>query len=475
MRTHGFFFVPALLLGGQVSLAQYTYDLTILEAAAHRFVEPGTYRFKATLKNEGTQYIANVRLNWRVNGGPVQFGVIQEFEEPIPGYLNSGGRARILWPADVSFPTTGVYEIKAWCSHLNGMFDQDPSDDTLVHTVHVLPYVPEKDVFLDFYTHHTCYPCAETIVDIDTMVARYPGRIHHMSVHAASDDPLSTGSTEALNDMMGVYGHPSLFSDRFVFPYVYPHPSADHNLDPVFWFYYEPWLRVDHRLDYAQPVEVSVLNLEYNPITRLLTFDVQGEWFHDMSGDFAFNAYIVEDSIYGAQAGMPMPHYHRNVMRHATNGLLGNLGMVPGTVSAGSVIVHPMSTTVNFSWNADHVKVIGVLQHVDPTDTLNRAIINSDERHIMDPAASTHSTTSEVAGFSLWPNPVVEMAHIGFNAPVQPGTHLTLVSADGKQTGLPVSPGVSTTSIDLSQYAPGLYTILLSDPTGMRAVRFVKH
>ena len=449
--------------------AQFTYDLTVIEAASYSYVTPGQYVFKPVVRNLGTQAVTSFRLNWRVDNGPVEQCTISTFEIFPLIITNVTNRVVACEPLDLA--TLGTHSLQVWCDLLNGFAtDQNTANDMLSQPIQVLPYVPVKQVMVDYFTHDICQPCGEDgEPQVAAMEAQFPGLVHGIAVHASSTDPFSNADTELLNDSMHVNAHPKILVDRFKFPY-FSDMSGNASYD-----YSILWRRAGDRLEYPEPVEVRFTDINFNPNTRLLEANVAVDFVADVSEDLAINLYVTEDSVFGYQAGAPDPfnHFHRHVFRRALNGMLGMAGDIPANVAAGSSYSRTFTTVLPTGWNADRIVLYGVVQAINDQDFMGRRILNMSAERMLDNDVGSVELADQGL-MMLWPTLAIEQLHVRIEQPLGPGDRLDLISTDGKaQRVLPSYGGQVQFTLMTMGLASGNYSLVLWQNGSAVSRRFV--
>jgi Outer membrane protein Omp28 len=444
------------------------YDLTVVEAASYRYVSPGQYVFKPVVRNLGTQAITSFRLNWRVDNGPVEQCAINTFE--VYPLIIANVTNRVIACQPLNLPALGMHTLEVWCDMLNGFaVDQNTANDLLSQTIEVLPYVPSKQVLVDYFTHTICQPCGEDgEPKVAAMEAQFPGLVHGVAIHAASGDPYSSSSTLALNDSLHVGAHPRVFLDRFKFPW----------FDDLFTYsaydYYVPWRMAGDRLEYPEPLEVRFNDISYNSTTRVMEAEVAIDFVASMNEPLAVNLFITEDSVFGYQAGAPQPnnHYHRHVFRRELNGILGMPGDIPANVAAGNSYSRSFTTVLPTGWNEDRIVLYAFVQHLNDQDYLDRRILNmTAENMLNNDVGLDEDRTGEMM---LWPALAPEQVHLKIERPLGQGDRIDVVSADGKLLRvLPSYGGQVIFEIPTSGMSAGGYAVVVRQDGSVVSRRFV--
>ena len=230
--------------------------------------------------------------------------------------------------------------------------------------------------------------CPDGDVVGDAVLASYPDAVR-VGVHGSDPMEVAVGST-----LIADYGlaYPVGLIDRYKFP-VETSTDIGSRGD---------WnLRMGERMAIPADVGVEVTSFSFNSLTRQLDVTVEGTFVSNLTGDFRFNVYVIEDSVtggstydqsnfYSSTAGAsggtghpfysspnPIPGYfHRYVLRDLLGGTYGSTGVIPGSVSIGSVYSQTFTTTLPATYDESNVSVVGVVQEFSGS-LFGREILNS--------------------------------------------------------------------------------------------------
>ncbi|MFU8842754.1 MAG: T9SS type A sorting domain-containing protein [Bacteroidales bacterium] len=106
-----------------------------------------------TIKNFGLSLISSLQINWQVDSGDIY---VSEFTGLS---LNFGEVYNFASPDLFNMPI-GTYTLKVWITGVNGVLDEDPSNDLKEKTIHVVSHVVGHKPCLEEFTSSTCAPCA---------------------------------------------------------------------------------------------------------------------------------------------------------------------------------------------------------------------------------------------------------------------------------------------------------------------------
>jgi hypothetical protein len=106
-----------------------------------------------TIKNFGLSLISSLQINWQVDNGDI-------YGSEFTGLsLNFGEVYNFTCPDLFNIPI-GSYTLKVWITGVNGVPDEDPSNDHKEKTIHVVSHVVGHKPCLEEFTSSTCAPCA---------------------------------------------------------------------------------------------------------------------------------------------------------------------------------------------------------------------------------------------------------------------------------------------------------------------------
>ncbi len=416
---------------------QVPVDIEVIDAGPLSYVTPGTYAVIPTVINNDIDYsISDLNANWQLDGGDIHSCLIGDF---MLGYadLYPTFKSRIVVEDSVTFTTTGIHTLKIWTDTPGGYPDTNPSNDTSWLTVHVCDSLPEKNVLIWYGTHIDCFPCGgygENMIDsIDSF---YPDNTFMIRVHDEDGDPFVCDESTDINNIYiwPFSGHPSFVFDQFEFPYF-------HDMVP-FELYSIQWIGAEWRMDYRSPVAVTVSDVEIDSISKILTAEIHATFYADYEGPLTMNAILIEDSLYGYQAGYPGSYmYHTQVMRSMSNGVEGAGGIIPVSASAGETYTLTISEALDTAWDQSQLYLVGDVA-IDAADPLQRNILNSTRVKIdelKEDSDTTQTALHEIKPESqllIHPNPAdheitINMDLNAFNA-YDPELQLLIYAADGR-------------------------------------------
>jgi hypothetical protein len=229
-------------------------------------------------------------------------------------------------------------------------------------------------------------------------------------------------------------------------------------------------------MEYPEPVEVTVKNVQYNSITRELNFSVQADFYYDFNDSIAFNAYIVEDSILFYQAGAANPnnYWHRRIFRKSLGDVFGIPGSIPLSVPGGTSLTFSFTDTLQTNYNLQQVYIYGLVQHLS-SNYMDRRIINMNALRLTDAITGTQEAINTIQNeLMIYPSVAVDYIFVRTNAGVEKNP-LRIISPDGKQISVyPSYSGQREFEINISHFSPGIYQVILQNEKKSFVKKFVK-
>jgi hypothetical protein len=159
-----------------------------------------------------------------------------------------------------------------------------------------------------------------------------------------------------------------------------------------------------------EPLGVTFQQVQYDVFTNILKVKLRAEAYDTLYGEYRFNVFITEDSIKAWQASAPDPmdYYHRRVMRKMLGGPWGEPNsVVPTTLYPGQFYEYEFQFTVPVKWNAQRLKLTGLLQKYNSADIYDRRILNSCQADLGQLVSlSVGDLNAHSSSFRVTPNPV---------------------------------------------------------------------
>lgn len=386
---------PILLLFALSSTTWAQNDVVVYDTYMSKYLPTGEHPVTFYFYNNDGGTLDNFTVQWRLNNGEIQ----EEFVD-----LDAMGTPLVESPILHSYTTEQTFEIDAsggdeqlleiWVVNPEGSTDLNPSDNYDSHSISRLENHCQRKVLLE--THRSIDDSYGP--DVELTIAAYKEAYPNLLVASwHTDGALETPQNW---DMMTTYdiGHTYALIDRHLFPPVYEGQTNKPVVKYENWQDYMPL-----RFERYSPVHMATEN-SYNPVTKELTVDITATFLSDLSGDFRFNCFLIEDPVIGpsddggyaqinryshegpASGGPDHPYYnypsliyefpHRNVALDRLGGTWGTTGVIPSTVAKNTVITHQYTYTVPEGVDIDELSLITMVQKHDASSDY-RDILNA--------------------------------------------------------------------------------------------------
>ncbi|MFT5249800.1 MAG: hypothetical protein ACI93P_001532, partial [bacterium] len=233
---------------------------------------------------------------------------------------------------------------------------------------------PTKRVVFEEATGTWCGWCPRGAVGLETLAQTYPGSAIGIAVHNGDNMTVS-----AYDGGMNVGGYPSGHVDRAIL-----------DVDPgQFTSYYSD------RINVISPVDISATAI-FDPATRNIDINLSAEFVATLSGDYRFNAVILEDEVgpfsqanyySGGGAGPlvspisgfdwaaatdPVNVIFDHVARAILGGFEGTANSIPSAITAGSIHTFNYTHSLPATENENKVHVVGMV-----IDNVSGEILNA--------------------------------------------------------------------------------------------------
>ena len=436
-----------------------------------------SYDVVATARNLGVLEINSFDLTYSYNGADVT--------ENITGLnLVSLDTYEHTFTTQLT-PILGNNDLMVTISNVNGVLDDDPTDDSKV--IGIDPIVPAagKVVVGEEATGTWCQWCPRGAVYMDQFAQQYGDYWVGVAVH--NGDPMTDAVYDAgIGSMIG--GYPSAVVDR----------GAD--VDPSA-------MNADF-LDrlLTAPAGVIMNGATWDPVSRELEVSVKSTFSQSVTNAYRLACVLSEDGVTGTDAG----YNQSNAYAGGGNGIMGGYESLPSSVPAAQMVydhvaraiapsfdgssiffpatVNPGESVVsNYSfilpadWNAENMHIIGML--ISP----NGRIDNAGSTSISEAVSNGYEVGPNLGLINpldfqiddvlkVYPNPASTILNVTIALSDSPTNELKVFNYKGEiiQTlDLKENIGNWNYALDISDLAAGIYGVSYTHIVGTVMKRFV--
>jgi Secretion system C-terminal sorting domain/Outer membrane protein Omp28 len=429
-------------------------DAAMNTVSVNPIVSVGSVAITGSFKNNGLSDINSLDLNWLIDNEPLH-------TQSLTGLALASSQSIDFTHADQWAATSGVHVLKVWVSNLNGgAVDADLSNNELVKTINVVNEIFPRTVVYEEGTGTWCGWCPRGAVGLKDMLHNHTdGSFIGIAVH--NGDPMVVA---AYDTAIGAFisGYPSGTLNRF--------PGAVDpgitSLEPAY----------QDALTKTPLGKISLPDVNWNPTTREITFDVESKFALDIANaNYSVGAIIVENGVTGITTGYNQTNYYSSnainlvdweginwkdlgnpipaatmVYNHVGRALLGGFGgfanSIPTSVTYNTPYAYSFSHTLPTTQNVLNVEVVAVL-----LDKSNGQIVNANNFDLGTKIrlATTNFATQKVA---IFPNPSSGLLKIQSETAVK----IQLIDVLGKVV-FTASNVSSQNVLDISSLQKGLY------------------
>jgi hypothetical protein len=337
--------------------------LTAIDIDAY-VVNPSNVDIKGTITNGGINPITSIDVKWSDG--------INTYTDNLTGLnIAMNGIYNFTHSTQLNVSSANTSSLTIWIDH---PADLDTSNNTLIASVAGVTYIPTKRVVFEEATGTWCGWCPRGAVGLETLAQTYPGSAIGIAVHNGDNMTVS-----AYDGGMNVGGYPSGHVDRAIL-----------DVDPgQFTSYYSD------RINVISPVDISATAI-FDPATRNIDINLSAEFVATLSGDYRFNAVILEDEVgpfsqanyySGGGAGPlvspisgfdwaaatdPVNVIFDHVARAILGGFDGSANSIPSAITAGSIHTFNYTHSLPATQNENKAHVVGMV-----IDNVSGEILNA--------------------------------------------------------------------------------------------------
>jgi hypothetical protein len=410
--------------------------------------------------------IRSCEVSWSLNDGPVQ-SQTWNFQA---GFAQNY-QATVTHPRRLSLPTTGLHKFRIWISKLNGGADANQANSDLTINLKGLAVNVPKKVVFEKFTGAWCGHCPQANCDLKEIL-RTRSNFFAIDIHdgdAMENRTINGGMKSKFN----VTGFPTAMIDRRILAGQTKAP-----LSP-----YVIYRGVDAFTQQSSPFSF-IMTHTYNRATRDIEIKINAQAAAKLSGRFALNCAIVEDSIPGVGQGFaqtifnqyttdrnscyfgqtsPMRNYfHMHVLRDYLGGVNGT-ALAKTSFDVNEAIEHTYRYKLPAQFNEKQIKLIAFIEGTD-SDVNYTGIFNAEQRLLLlDSPSSVAETKNGWEGVQVYPNPTQGEVNISFEAAQNSPIYITLTNVLGQvvERSLYTPSLENTISLSLRRWEPGVYFLTI--------------
>ena len=436
-----------------------------------------SYDVVATARNLGVLDINSFDLTYNYNG--------VDLTESITGLnLVSLDTYEHTFATQLT-PVLGNNDLTVTISNVNGAGDDDPTDDSKVISIDPIVPAAGKIVVGEEATGTWCQWCPRGAVYMDLFQEQYSDYWIGIAVH--NGDPMTDVVYDAgIGTMIG--GYPSAVVDR----------GAD--VDPSA-------MNADF-LDrlLTEPTGVIMNGATWDPVSRVLEVSVKSTFSQSVTNSYKLACALTEDGVTGTDAS----YNQSNAYAGGGNGVMGGYESLPSsvpaaqmvydhvarsiapsfegssiffpaTVNAGESVISNYSFTLPADWDENNMHIVGLLISPDGridnagSTTIAEAVSNGFE---------VGPNLGLFGGFDyqiddalkVYPNPASADLNIILTTVKVASSNMIVYNAQGQvmnEIEINSNSGSWKYTIDISDYAPGVYAVSYTNETESKMKRFV--
>jgi len=386
-----------------VELSDNDAELTSLNFPQYSTI-PSIIDIECTIKNLGGTDINSMDVTWSDG--------TNSYTDNLTGLnIASLNSYNFTHNSQLNLLNSGIQTVEVTVSNINGTIDPNTTNNSLTQTITSVSFIPTKRVVFEEAGGTWCPWCPEGIVAMETIEQNYPLTAIPIAVH--NGDIMTNALYDASLDMPT---YPSARVDRKIIASGTPEVNAisfmQHYAD---------------RINVFSPVEIDA-DAVFSSSTREITVTVRGEFVIDLTGDYRFNAVILEDDVgphnqnnnfvnwqpplIAPLSGVnfstspnPVSIKFDHVARAILGGYHGIAGSLPANISAGGNYTYEYTHSLPSNQNEDNIKIVGMVIDYNTGEILNGIKVDLDQ------VTSTQEFNKDIP-INIFPNPAKDILNI---------------------------------------------------------------
>jgi thiol-disulfide isomerase/thioredoxin len=347
----------------------YDIELTSLDFTQYTTL-PSNIDIDGTVTNLGANSINSMNITWT---------------DGVNSYTDNLTGLNILPFSNYSFThntqlniiNNGSVSITVIIDSVNSIIDSNTTNNTLTQIVNTVSFIPTKRVVFEEAGGTWCPFCPKGVVAMESLVQNFPNTAIGIAVHNADQMTVTN-----YDGAMGVTNWPNAHVDRALLNV----GGGNVNETSFLQFYSE-------RINVFTPVEINA-DAHFDSLTRTIDVNITGEFVTNLSGDYRFNAVILEDGVGpfnqannfgGTSPGLvgpisginfstspnPVSMLFDHVARAILGGFDGTAASLPSNITAGGIYTHNYTHSLPVNQNENNVQVVAMIINNSTGEILN--------------------------------------------------------------------------------------------------------
>lgn len=386
-----------------IELADNDAELTSLDFPQYVTV-PNLINIEGVIRNLGGVSISSMDITWTD-------GTNSHTDNLTGLNITSLSSYNFLHNTQLNISNSGSQNINVSIDNINANADPDTSNNSLTQTINTVSFIPTKRVVFEEAGGTWCPWCPEGVVAMETLEQNYPLTAIPIAVH--NGDIMTNTLYDASLDMPT---YPSARIDRKFIAEGTPEVNATSFMQ----FY-------ANSIEYFSPVEIYAEAI-FDASDREITITLRGEFVLDLTGDYRFNAVILEDDVgpYNqannftnwqpqliapisgtnfSTSPNPVSIKFDHVARAILGGYSGIAGSLPANISAGGNYTYQYTHSLPTNQNENNIKIVGMIIDYNSGEILNAIKVNLSQ-------ATNSEEFKDEKLINVFPNPAEKILHI---------------------------------------------------------------
>ncbi len=409
------------------------YDIGIDYIQTNQYQTANTQvEIRGILKTFGSVTVTSYDVNYQIDNGPVKTEHVSGAN--LPMYSTEWYMHDSLW-----FPSIGQYNLKVWCSNINGHADQNVYNDTLSKTIDVMGvFVPRKAIH-EVFTSANSDDCKGVYDSLNNVFSNHSGDYTFIN-YTLPTDLYATPDGQARATLYSADTVPDMYLNGMV------------NIDPR---YYTEQLFNDNLAPAYLNISPQV-TMNGNTITVSAAILPFPAWTNP-GNMMKIHIAVVEKTTTGNTGSNGEVIFH-NVLRK----------MLPDANGTNQASFSPgqyVNISKSYTFQSNEVENLSNLQAiVFVQNSVTNEIYQSASVDVPNAINEADKITTGI--LNLYPNPTSEFSHLEFVCAKKSEVQYGIIASNGrlvyKSPISNLSAGKHSKIVDTSSLSSGIYMLMLS-------------